>query len=61
MIALCEQTLRSLKGSTMHRPLFDALIVRLAMSDQFTALRDLLANASAAKTSNPPAAGQKKK
>jgi DNA polymerase-3 subunit gamma/tau len=61
MIALCEQTLRSLKGSTMHRPLFDALIVRLAMSDQFTALRDLLANASAAKASNPPPAGQKKK
>jgi DNA polymerase III subunit gamma/tau len=61
MIALGEQTLRSLKGSTMHRPLFDALIVRLAMSDQFTALRDLLAKTSAASSSNPPAAGQKKK
>ena len=61
LIALCEQTLRSLKASTMHRPLFDALIVRLALSDQFTSLRELLATSAAAKGTNPPIAGQKKK
>ena len=62
LMALCEQTLRSLKASTMHRPLFDALIVRLALSEQFTNLRELLAgNANAAGSTNPPNAGQKKK
>jgi DNA polymerase-3 subunit gamma/tau len=61
LIALCEQTLRSLKASTMHRPLFDALIVRLALSEQFTSLRELLASGAAAKPTNPPIAGQKKK
>jgi DNA polymerase-3 subunit gamma/tau len=62
LIALCEQTLRSLKASTMHRPLFDALLVRLALSEQFTSLRDLLAAGTAiGKPSNPPNAGQKKK
>ncbi len=62
LIALCEQTLRSLKASTMHRPLFDALLVRLALSEQFTSLHDLLAaGTAAAKSSNPPLAGQKKK
>jgi DNA polymerase-3 subunit gamma/tau len=62
LIALCESTLRSLKGSTMHRPLFDALIVRLALSEQFSSIRDLLQSADGkASPANPPAAGQKKK
>lgn len=42
LIALCEQTLRSLKNTTMARPLFDALIVRLALSEQFSSLRELM-------------------
>ncbi|MCL2647416.1 MAG: DNA polymerase III subunit gamma/tau [Phycisphaerales bacterium] len=42
LMALAEQTLRSIKSSTMQRPLFDALIVRLALSEQFTSIRDLL-------------------
>ena len=57
LIALCEQILRALKSSTMHRPLFDALIVRLALSDQFSSLKNLIANGS----SNSPTASQKKK
>ena len=42
LMALAEQVLRSLKSSTMQRPLFDALIVRLALSEQFTSIRELL-------------------
>jgi DNA polymerase-3 subunit gamma/tau len=62
MIALCEQTLRSLRGSTMQRPLFDALIVRLALSEQFSAIRQLLASPQAVSgTANSQIAGQKKK
>jgi DNA polymerase-3 subunit gamma/tau len=61
LMALCEQGLRSLKASTMHRPLFDALLVRLALAEQFTSLRDLMAAGAGAKESNPPLAGQKKK
>jgi DNA polymerase III subunit gamma/tau len=61
LMALCEQGQRSLKASTMHRPLFDALVVRLALAEQFTSLRELLAAGSGAKESNPPIAGQKKK
>jgi DNA polymerase III subunit gamma/tau len=62
LMALCEQTLRSLKASTMHRPLFDALIVRLALAEQFTNLRELLAaQANNPAPTNPPPAGQKKK
>ena len=41
-IALCDQTLRSLRGSTMQRPLFDALMVRLAMAAQFSSIRQVL-------------------
>lgn len=41
-IALCDQTLRSLRGSTMQRPLFDALMVRLAMAAQFNSIRQVL-------------------
>jgi DNA polymerase-3 subunit gamma/tau len=59
LIALCEGTLRSLKGSTMHRPLFDALIVRLALSEQFSSIRQLLDNGNGSAT--PQTAGQKKK
>ncbi|HVS71935.1 MAG TPA: DNA polymerase III subunit gamma/tau [Phycisphaerae bacterium] len=59
LIALCEQTLRALKASTMHRPLFDALIVRLALSDQFSSIKQLLANSQT--SANSPPASQKKK
>jgi DNA polymerase-3 subunit gamma/tau len=59
LIALCEGTLRSLKGSTMHRPLFDALIVRLALSEQFSSIRQILDQANG--SSAPQPAGQKKK
>jgi len=41
-IALCDQTLRSLRGSTMQRPLFDALMVRLAIAAQFSSIRQVL-------------------
>jgi DNA polymerase III subunit gamma/tau len=61
LMALCEQGQRSLKASAMHRPLLDALLVRLALAEQFTSLRELLASGSAAKETNPPIAGQKKK
>ena len=59
LMALSEQTLRSLKSSTMQRPLFDALIVRLSLSEQFSSIRQLMANSEGA-SSNPPIAGQKK-
>ena len=42
LMALAEQVLRSLKSSTMQRPLFDALIVRMALSEQFSSIRELL-------------------
>jgi DNA polymerase-3 subunit gamma/tau len=42
LIALCDQAQRSLKASIMHRPLLDALIVRLALSEQFSSLKGLL-------------------
>ncbi|HEY4330653.1 MAG TPA: DNA polymerase III subunit gamma/tau [Phycisphaerae bacterium] len=62
LIALCEQTLRSLKASTMHRPLFDALIVRLALSEQFSSIKELIANGTPQTSpTNPQIAGQKKK
>ena len=60
LIALAEQTLRSLKSSTMQRPLFNALIVRLSLSEQFSSLRQLLAETPNA-PANPQLAGQKKK
>lgn len=41
-IALADQTLRSIKFSTMPRPLFDALLVRLALAQQFSSLGELL-------------------
>ncbi len=60
LITLCEQTLRAFKASTMHRPLFDALIVRLSLSEQFSSIRQLLAGNNA-NASTPQLAGQKKK
>ncbi len=45
-IALCDQTLRSLRGSTMPRPLFDALMVRLAIAGQFSSIRQVLESGS---------------
>ncbi len=61
-IALCEQTQRSLKASTMGRPLFDALMVRLAISEQFSSIRQLLGTPAAggAATSGVVAPPQKK-
>ncbi len=41
-IALCDQTQRSLRGSTMQRPLLDALLVRLALAPCFSALGEWL-------------------
>jgi DNA polymerase-3 subunit gamma/tau len=62
LMALAEQTLRSLKSSTMQRPLFDALIVRLALSEQFSSIRQILASSEKSPPpANPPIAGQKKK
>jgi DNA polymerase-3 subunit gamma/tau len=43
LIALCEQTQRSLRSSTMGKVLLEALMVRLALADQFSSIRDLLA------------------
>jgi DNA polymerase III gamma/tau subunit len=54
-IALCDQTLRSLRGSTMQRPLFDALMVRLAMAGQFSSIRQILESGQL-----PPPDAQKK-
>ena len=54
-IALCDQTLRSLRGSTMQRPLFDALMVRLAMAGQFSSIRQILESGQL-----PPPHAQKK-
>ena len=47
-IAMCDQVLRSLRGSASPRPLFDALIVRLALSGQFGSIRELLEQSPAA-------------
>ncbi len=58
-IALCEQTQRTLKNTAMGRPLFDALMVRLALSEQFSSIRDLLKTPGASAT--PAASLQKKK
>lgn len=57
-IALCDQTLRSLRSSTLARPLFDALIVRLAQCEQFSSIRALLQQTAVTAT---PAAGPQKK
>ena len=43
VIALCDAGYRSLRGSTMQRPLFDALLVRLALAEQFSSVREILA------------------
>ncbi len=56
LIALCEQTLRSLKASTMQRALLDALIVRLALSEQFSSIKELLTQSD---SSADPAAKKK--
>jgi len=58
LIALCEQTLRSLKATTMARPLFDALIVRLAMAEQFSSIKEMLQVAASGGTGS--AAPEKK-
>ena len=57
-IALCDQTLRSLRSSTLARPLFDALLVRLAQCEQFSSIRTLLQQTAEAAA---PAAGPQKK
>ena len=48
MIALCEQVLRSQKSATTGRPLFDALMVRLAMTEQFSSISELMQGGGAA-------------
>lgn len=50
LIALCEQTQRSLRSSTMGKVLLEALMVRLALADQFSSIRDLLARLPAGGT-----------
>jgi DNA polymerase-3 subunit gamma/tau len=61
LIALCEQTLRSLKSSTMGRPLFDALLVRLSLSDQFSSIRQILSDAPQTAPAAAPAASSAQK
>ncbi len=51
-IALCDQTQRSIRNSTMPRPLFDALLVRLALAAEFSAIREVLEQASDAQKKN---------
>ncbi len=55
MIALCDQAQRSLKSSTMQRPLFDALIVRLALSEQFSSVREILSATPTSPAADDPA------
>ncbi|NNM86258.1 MAG: DNA polymerase III subunit gamma/tau [Phycisphaerales bacterium] len=52
-IALADQTLRSIKFSTMPRPLFDALMVRLALAQQFSSLGELLDQVGRAADTEP--------
>jgi len=48
MIALCEATSRNLRGSSIARSLFDAMIVRLAMTEQIASIPALLRREGAA-------------
>jgi DNA polymerase III subunit gamma/tau len=52
-IAMCDQVLRSLRGAGSPRPLFDALIVRLALSREFSSIRELLEQAPASGAALP--------
>ncbi len=62
LIALCEGVVRSLKGAATGRPLFDALMVRLAMTEQFGAISELLpAGAGSAGGGGAARTGRKKK
>ncbi len=45
-IALCEQTMRNVRVSTMGRVLLDALIVRLALAEQFSTIREQMQGAT---------------
>ncbi len=51
-IALCDQTHRSIRNSTMPRPLFDALLVRLALAGEFSTIREVLEQAGEAQKKN---------
>ena len=60
MIALCDAAARNARGSAAARALFDAVLVRLCLSERFADIPALLSGAAAA----PPAAlpaGRKKK
>ena len=57
-IALCDQTLRSLRSSTLARPMFDALVVRLAHCEEFSSIRTLLEQT--AQAAEPATQPQKK-
>jgi DNA polymerase III subunit gamma/tau len=60
-IAILEELKRSLRSSQTGRALFDATLVRVAMSDQFTRIADLIAHADSVPTTASPAPIQKKK
>gem|GEM_PF-379745 len=59
LLALCEQTHRTLKSTTMARPLLDALLVRLALAEQFSSIREVVKQLQDGSNAQPMA-GQKK-
>jgi DNA polymerase-3 subunit gamma/tau len=63
MIALCEAAARNIRQSSTGRSLFDAVIVRLALADQFASIPALLngTDAGRSKDAPTPASLEKKK
>ncbi len=53
-IALCDHTHRNVRNSTMPRPLFDSLLVRMALTGEFTAIRQVLEQTGEAQKKNEP-------
>jgi hypothetical protein len=51
LIALCDASVRNIRGSAVPRALFDAVIARLCMSEHFTSGAALLASEGAASDS----------
>ncbi len=51
LIALCDASVRNIRGSAVPRALFDAVIARLCMSEHFTNAAALLASEGAASAS----------
>ncbi len=62
MIALCENVQRAVKNSSTQRALFDALLVRLALTEKLADIAALVASARASSSgaSPPPRAPVKK-